>query len=253
MNFNLKQRDIILGIVIVLLLFLLKCSHDSKKQINEELYLTNYNLNVMSDTLVKYKTYNGDLVTERTSLVTSLKDLKKYNDTLYHRVSQLSTDLKAKPKFYTKYKTKIVHDTIKIYNTVTQLSDSTYLVEFNHDTIYNIGSERHIGGKIYMYVNNKKLTVSDFTINKDIMVFDAEIIISEKDNNIVASVISTYPGFDVTQINSVTLEPSLHPALKKLNNKRFVVGPYVGIGLSSTLKISPQLGIGLTYKIISFK
>ena len=84
------------------------------------------------------------------------------------------------------------------------------------------------------------------------MYFNAEIVFSEKDDKIIASVISKHPGFSAESIQPVTLDPKLHPELKKLNNKRFIIGPYIGIGLGSNLQLAPQIGIGLNYKIIAF-
>lgn len=39
--------------------------------------------------------------------------------------------------------------------------------------------------------------------------------------------------------------------LSKKRKQRFIIGPYTGVGLSS-LGFSPNIGIGLTYKLISF-
>ena len=49
MSEDIKKRDIIYVGIVIILLFLLKCSHDSKKNIEADLILNNYNLEAMKD------------------------------------------------------------------------------------------------------------------------------------------------------------------------------------------------------------
>ena len=250
---NIKQRDIIYIGIVIFLLFLLKCSHDSNKNLEADIVLKNYNLEAMKDSTETIKLKNGELSTQKMSLVTDLKDLERYNDSLSDRVKYLKKELDVKPISYIRYKTRIIHDTVEVNNSVTKVDSNKFLVNFNNDTIYSPGNERHLSGKLYVTVDSAKIEIGEFTIDKDEMVIDAEIVFSEKDGQIVVNVISSHPGFNAEQIESVILDPKLHPELKKLNNKRFILGPYIGLGFGLDGTIKPQVGVGLTYKIIGFK
>lgn len=248
------KRDIILGIAILVLLFLLKCSHDSKQNIKKDLLLKNYNIEAMQDTVKHYKIKNGESVAEKTSLVTDLKGLKQYNDSLYDRINYLKKELNGRPVVYVNVGAKIVHDTIYMDKSITRINDSTYLIKFKKDTIYNPGNEKHIAGRVFIKVKDSIIDVGQCTIDRDEMIFKAEIVFTEKDKKLIASVVSKHPGFNVESIEPVVLDPNLLPEYKKLNNKRFTIGPQVGFGLSIGKTIQPafNIGIGITYKIISF-
>ena len=250
---NIKKRDIIYIGIVIILLFLLKCSSDSNKNLEADLVLNNYNLGVMKDSAQVATLKYGEVSTQKTSLVSDLEDLEKYNDSLANRVKYLKKELDVKPITYVNYKTRIIHDTTYLDSKVTQIDSNKFKVDFNNDTIYNEGNARYFSGKLYVTVDGDKIEVGDFTIDRDEMIIDAEIVFSEKDGQIVVNVISSHPGFNAEQIESVVLDPKLHPELKKLNNKRFILGPYVGLGFGLDGTIKPQVGIGLTYKIIRFK
>jgi len=247
-----NTKDIIFGGVIILLLFLLKCSNDSTNKVSADLFLKNYNLEVMNDSVKQYKTKNGELVSSTKSLVTKLEDLHLYNDTLFNRVTYLEDELDARPVIYIKGGMTIVHDTVYVDKYVSRVNDSTYFISFENDTTYNPGNGRYLSGDLKIITKDSTILVKDFKINKDELFFDAEIVFSVDNDTLVASVISKHPGFNAENIQPVVLDPNLLPAYKKLNSKRFAIGPYIGIGIGSNLKFSPQIGVGLTYKIITF-
>lgn len=251
---KIRKKDIIYAGIVILLLFLLKCSHDSKKAIKNELVLRDSNIKAMQDSVSTFKLKNGEMASEKLSMVTKLKNLKLYNESLYNRINGLSKQLDSRPIVYVNVGAKIVHDTVEVEKNVSKISSDEFLIDFKKDTIYSPGNEKHISGKLKIFLlDSNDIKVTDFTIDKDEMVFSAEIVFSEKNKEIVTSVISDHPGFNAESIQPVTLDPKLHPALKKLNNKRFILGPQVGIGISYDGKIIPQVGVGLTYKIIGFK
>ena len=252
MNINLTIKDIILGGVIILLLFLLKCSGDSINSTKAELYLNEYNLNVMKDSIKNTITSNKELIASKKSLVTKLEDLSLYNDSLGKRVNYLKKELKSRPIVYVNTGLKIIHDTVIVDNYIDKLNDSTYAVIFENDTTYNPGNGRILAGDLKIITKDSIFKVEDFKITKDELFFNAEIVFSEKNDTITASVISEHPGFTADNIKPVVLDPELLPVYKKLNSKRFTIGPYIGIGVGSNLKISPQIGLGVTYKIINF-
>ena len=206
----------------------------------------------MQDSVKTYKDKNGNLIFEKTSIVTELDDLKIYSDSLYQRVNNLKDELDSRPVVYVSSGVKIIHDTIRVKYEVFRINDSTFAVPFSKDTIYSPGNEKHIAGQLCIVTKDSTIRVGDFTIDRDEIIFNAEIVLSEKDDKLVVSVTSEHPGFDVESITPIVLDTKLHPELKKLNNKRFIVGPYVGLGLGQNFTIQPQIGIGLSYKIIAF-
>jgi len=252
MKFNIKLKDIILGGAIIILLLMLKCTGDNNAKLDAELYLKNYNITVLKDTIKTVKTKNGELVSTKASLVTTIEDLEIYNDTLFDRVNYLEDELEARPVIYINKGVKIVHDTVYVDNYITKLNDSTYVVLFSNDTIYSEGNGRYLSGQVQIVAKDSSIKVQEFRIDKDELFFNAEIVISEKNDTLIASVVSEHPGFKLNNIEPVVLNPEMHPKYNKLNSKKFTVGPYIGLGVGSDLRLSPQIGIGLSYKIIDF-
>jgi len=247
-----KKRDIVYIGIVLCLLFLLKCSHDSKKSVQADLILKNTNIEAMQDSIKTTVLKNGQLVSQKKSMVSELKDLKVYNKSLYKKVNNLAKELKSKPVVYVNAGVKVIHDTVMVNSSVFKINDSTFKVPFSKDTIYTLGNERHLAGKLIIVTTDSAINVGKFTIDRDELIFNAEILLSEDGDDLIVSVTSKHPGFNAESITPVVLDPKLHPSLKKLNNKKFNVGPYFGIGIGTNFTIVPQIGIGLSYKIIQF-
>lgn len=249
---NITRKDVIYICIIILALLLLKCSSDKNSNLNSELIIRDNNIVAQKATISNYVTKHGEHISTKMSLISDIKDLSKYNDSLEKRIKYISRELNAKSIVYVTHTTSLVHDTIKLNSKISKIDKNEFLINFNKDTIYNKGNERYLSGKLYIITDSSSIKLANFTIDRDEIKFTAEIVFAEKDNKIIASVISSYPGFSTSNIEPVVLDPKLHPQLKKLNNKRFIVGPYIGVGIGQNFSIQPQIGIGICYKIISF-
>ena len=138
------------------------------------------------------------------------------------------------------------------------INDSSYIVNFKKDTVYDENNSRTLEGEISIGLlvdsiskyNNVK--VSNVKLTKDIIDMNATLVLGTKDKELKVWLESKYPGFEASKIEAVTLDPSIHPELKKLNNKRYSVGPYIGLGIGQNLSILPTFGIGIQYSIFKF-
>jgi hypothetical protein len=85
-----------------------------------------------------------------------------------------------------------------------------------------------------------KDSIIGMTIDKDIVHIDYTMV--EKDGRVYVSSENPYVRFN--DIQGITLS--------KPKQKRFNIGPNIGMSFTSDGKIKPSVGIGITYSLISF-
>lgn len=244
----------IIGVLIAIILVLSKCNTDLKS----ENFIANNNIEVVQDSLTTIENKYGDVYAERGVLITDLKGLKDLNEDLYDEVKKAKKGTNIKPQVVIKYETKVVHDTIDLSTNTISLNDSLYKLDFAYDTTYTGSNSRSIAGNLFIALQQNdslkynNLLSKSFQITKDEMNIDATLILGQKEGDLKVWLKSDYPGFNTDAIEAVTLDPKVHPELRKINDKKFSVGPYVGIGVGEGLKLSPSIGVGVQYSIFKF-
>tara|TARA_R110000796_G_scaffold44977_2_gene109241 strand:- start:475 stop:1245 length:771 start_codon:yes stop_codon:yes gene_type:complete len=255
---KINKNTLIYILLVGIILLLAKCNSDANSNLDAQTIISQNNIEVLNDSIKTIKFNNGTLISERGVLITSKEDLKELNKDLYEDIKDLEKTIpNMKPTVVVKYITKIEHDTTYIKSNIVALNDSTYRLKFNKDTTYNENNSRHLEGSITINIlkDSSKfdsLDVSKVTISKDIMNMDATLALGMKDGKLKVWLKTEYPGFQADEIDAVTLDPNIHPELRKLNNKKFSIGPYVGFGIGQNLSISPSIGIGVQYSLFKF-
>lgn len=194
----------------------------------------------------------GELEFSKNILVSEKKDLANLNKELSDELKKTKGDVYELNKYiiYLKGRPQPIPTSITI-------TDSIIKLDWEKDTIFNVGNSRFIKGqtKFKAKIFKDSIIFSDVStllINDDIKltVFQG---FREKDGNLEVFVRSNYPGFELKDLNSVIVDPKEHPILQKFSEKpkRFGIGFYGGYGLGIN-GFSPQIGIGLQYNIIRF-
>tara|TARA_Y100000389_G_scaffold51024_1_gene46747 strand:- start:1139 stop:1927 length:789 start_codon:yes stop_codon:yes gene_type:complete len=258
-KFEISTNTFIIALLVGVIILLVKCNSDSRKDLKAQIIISQNNIQVLNDSVKYLKGKNGQFIAERGVLIADKKSLKELNSELYDKVNGLEKSIpNLKPKVVIDYKTKIEHDTIYISSDLKTVNDSSYIVNFKKDTVYDENNSRSLAGEISIGLlvdsiskyNNVK--VSNVKLTKDIIDMNATLVLGTKDKELKVWLESNYPGFEASKIDAVTLDPSIHPELKKLNNKKYSVGPYVGLGIGQNLSILPSFGIGIQYSIFKF-
>jgi len=251
-------NTVIIGVLIGIILLLVKCNGDKISKLKQQNLKQQNNIEVLNDSVKSYYTKNGNLIHERGVLISNKKELKELNNELYEEVKELEKTIpNSNQQLVVKYITKIQSDTVYVNSNILMLNDSTYVVNFKKDTVFSKNNSRHLEGSLTIDLFNdttkfKKLNVSKVKITKDIINMDASLVLGMMDKKLKVWLKTDYPGFEASQIDAVVLDPNIHPELRKLNKKKFSVGPHVGIGIGENLSISPTIGIGIQYSLIKF-
>lgn len=255
------QRNILLGALIVVIIFFRGCGDGNEIQTMEY----EQNIAALQDTIRTYETKNGDLVSEKMALLTDKKGLKNLNKELSDDIQYL----KDHPIVVTKFKTKIVHDTVWLQpeidstNITFNADSSVKFIPFKwgDSTIFDDNNYRKIAGTYIIEIDtNHNVNTNNFLITKDElgMAFTTGITES-KDGQVEIFIKSKYPGFTPTGIDGALFDPRESDVIKKyFPPKRWGLGISGGYGFY----FDPQnvrvghgvtVSVAVSYNLIQWK
>lgn len=224
-NFWFKYKSqIIMGLVIVLLLFLLVKSFDNGLK-SKAIY--DNNIKALTEQMETWQTKAGDLVAEKTLLEGDVKLLKQTNKELYEQVEKL----KVKPKEVVYVETEIINE----------VHDTTYVVDSNYVKKYFDFSDQWRTLTGFVEYNKPDLNLA-FT--KDVV--KADFTVAIKDSKVYVT--SNNPHIEYSDIQGVVL-PKRKPTFS------IGLGPQVGFGygvLNKNFDVYFGLGISINYNLFSF-
>lgn len=210
-------------------------------------YKTKYNNSVIEydDSLYVYKNKLGESYKMKNTYIYNIDQLKSLNKELYDEVKSL----KDNPILVTKTYTNFYVDTV--------FAKSDTIVINKEDSIYDL-QWSCIQDTAYYSLSGSTKVKSDFsefqTIVKNLQVkndITLDLIDNGKNLQVIAK--SNNPYVNIDNINSIMLDPTKSKVLSKYyKQKKWAVGPYIGVGINTKFQICPTIGVGLTYGIIHF-
>ena len=223
MKLNIKKLLLeLLPYIVVLMLSIVcvrQCSNnaDIKKQMQ-------HNIEALTDSVKHYRTISGDIATEKAILIGDIDLLKHTNDSLYHKVKELGI---KKPD-------QVVYITNEI---IREKRDTAWKVRTPEmSKTFDFSDKwRDLVGNVTL-----KDSILGLSINKDIVRMDYTIGI--KDGRVYISSSNPYVKFN--EIQGITIP--------KTKQKHWHIGPTIGTGIGTDGVIRPNIGLSLTYSIISF-
>jgi len=253
--FNFKYATIIIIIFLLIIVFSLQRCNNQKTVENN---ILKQNEKALLDTVRISKNKFGQSEYSKNILVGDIKDLKRLNKGLYSEIVKEQGKVSEITKYSVFLRNK-KQDTIFIPSTLIKYPEGVYGLKWDVDTTYNSENSRKLSGESKFKLNFDKYTfnVTPLTtiITNDIIKMNIVQGIREKDGNLEVFVRSDYPGFEVRDLNSITISPKTNPVFQKFvektQPKKLGVGFYGGYGLNST-GVSPQIGFGVTYSLFRF-
>lgn len=245
-----------LAIILILLGVLVNKCREDKTNSSINNYVNNQNLLALKDSVRVYRNKAKELTYEKYSLISSNKSLDSLN-------KELAEELKnARGKVITiiKYKTIYKRDTVYVNNTLTKYLDGKYSLDWKSDSIYSIGNYRTLSGNSFFKLDTLTNTITPLytRINQDEIGFSMVTGLQEKDSLLEIFVTPKFPNMVVTDIQGTLIDPRESEVIKKFfPAKKWSVGPYFGIGISSNLKkpsqIIPTIGFGVSVQRTLFR
>lgn len=239
-----KRLVLLIGLFLIVFLFLRQCNKVNNLSENNDILLQNEAYYKDSLKLVNNKV--GELQFERAVLITTSKKLKKDS-------SDLSLELK-KQKGHIVYLNNIIiklkntpPDTI--YNEIVKYHNGLYGLKWKLDEGDQL-NYRILEGESRFQITDSGKVIPNLTIfSKDEIGISLYTGLVEKKGQLNIFVKSAYPGFVVTNLDGALIDPKNSTVLKNLMPKHtWVLGPSVSIGLMYNPKknnVGPYIGIGI--------
>ena len=256
------QRNVLFIALVVLLVFMFRSCGENT---NLEIFKYEQNIASLKDSIRTYENKNGELVSEKTALITEKEGLKKYNDELSKEVK----NLKDNPIIVKKVSVEIIHDTIYVdpeidSSGIVYNADSSIKVvpfKWSDSTKYDKNNFRNIGGKYIVAVDtNMNVWSRDFVIINDEIGMSFTTGITENDDDRVEIFVkSDYPNFKAVKIDGALFDPRESTVIKKFfPPKRWGVGVFGGYGIyidPSNFRAGTGItfGVGVSYDIFQWR
>lgn len=243
--------------IILFMLLLNQCSttRKLKAEIARQELISGQNLAALNDTIKVYKNRIGEMSYVKPIAMMSIDELEKYYPELYAALKAEWGEVKVI------WKTRIIYrDTGSVKNSVLNLEGNKYALDFDYTSLdrnLRIKARNTFFATPILIDEEKNIydietkpgitTIQDFSLK---LGFTTGV---KKDNDGIYRIFVT-PDSDkivVTDLKGADISELFvpPPAPKK---KRWGIGPYIGVGLSTDMKLSPQVGLGVTYSIIRF-
>ena len=256
-----QRNALFIALVVLLVIIFRSCSGDT----DIEKFKYEQNIAALRDSVRTYETKNGDLVSEKTALITDKSDLKKYNDELNKEIKHI----KDNPIIIKKVSVEMIHDTIyaeaKIdSNGIVFNKDSSIKIipfRWDIDSTYSEGNFRRIGGKYIISVDTSmNVRSKDFVITHDELGLSFTTGITEnEDDRVEIFIKSNYPNFKAVKIDGALFDPRESKVIKKFfPPKRWGVGVFGGYGIyidpdNFRAGTGVTFGVGVSYDLFQWK
>lgn len=257
----LTEKNIRMGLIVSLIIFMGLFFHQCGKAKNNSISYEQ-NIAALTDSIRTYKTETGKLVYQKKTLISTSERLRKYNSNLSKKIKELENN----PITITKFKTKIIRDTVKVYvythDPVWDLDSTqiTFNYEWADSNHYSDGNYRYLSGNFINKIDTSfSVTYTKMKIFRDEIGLSFTTGLQEGKNGLAEIYIqSDYPGFKPISIEGALIDPRESDIIRSyFPPKRWGIGVYGGYGfygdfMNSRFGHGLQLGIGISYNLIQF-
>lgn len=213
----------ILIIICIILIFSTTCSNHKNKVLNN-------NISALRDTVEYIELRNGNLLSEKQSLILDNQQLSEYLDLSKQDIKDLQKKLDSKLLYISELESNVSVHTVICHDSV-YIVDSVHYVDFSY-------SDNWIDLHGTTNLKIPQTTINNLYINTPLTIGLTE------DNKFFAT--SPNPYINITNINSAIVDTKKTTKPKHWNlgvqvgvgahydiiDRHFGVGPYVGVGLS---------------------
>ena len=199
---------------------------------------------VLNDSIHKYKNKLDEEYVAKNTYIQTIDELKKNNSELYDEVKSLRDN----PIVVTKIKHEIRIDTVFAESdTIVDIPDT-----YRKNLIWHADNDYYtMRGYTWVECDFSKFgtVLTDVRIPANMTVD----VIEQKDGTMKIIGKTDNPYVNICNIDGVVINPTKSKAISsQFRQKRFSIGPHIGIGVNPDLKFTPYIGIGVSYGIINF-
>ena len=250
----------LIGLLLITLIFTSKSCENAKemaKEATRKAQDAQNNIDALKDTVRQDKDKLGRLQYLKLSFVSDVENLKNLNNDLYEEVQAMKGRVIGMSKTIVEIKGTLEGDTIRgnSNNPIALKNDTLY-----HNFKFSDGGKdwnRSVEGKSAFYIKDANPTTKVFhqydILQKDRLKLNikAALVRRESDGKYEYVLSTSYP--EANLIPEGFVDPMMFKDyFPKEEQDKWIIGPYIGAGVTNTFSVTPQIGIGLMYRIIGF-
>lgn len=250
----------LIGLLVIALIFTSKSCENAKetaKEATRKAQDAQNNIDALKDTVRQEKDKLGRLQYLKLSFVSDIENLKNLNKDLYDEVQTMKGKVISMSKTIVEIKGTLEGDTIKgnPNNPITLKNDTLY-----HKFKFKDGGKdwnRLIEGESVFHIKDATPDTKVFhqydILQKDRLNLNikAALVKRESDGKYEYVLSTSYPQANL--IPEGFVDPMMFKDyFTKQDEDKWIIGPYIGAGVTNTFSVTPQIGIGLMYRIIGF-
>lgn len=254
-----KRKDIVLIAIVAILCIFLFRQCDSNLDLKTQVKIQDMNLDALEDTVRVQKNKAGEATYVKKTLLADKNSLEKLNKDLKEELDKQ----KGKVIVIEKVLTETKVDTHYVNSYLTSYQNGNYSLDWKYDSLFSVNNYRKFSGKSFFTVDtiNNRIIPGKTRIDQDEIGFSFITGLREKDNALEIFVTPKYPGMKITEIEGAVIDPQKSDVLKTMfPNKKWSVGPYVGIGIGAGYGLNGNpiagpvfnIGLGVQYSLFKF-
>lgn len=216
---------------------------------------SNQKTEFLTDSITKIKTKEGiKYITKNVPVIKNNKELKEYADSLYIENKRLRK-IKLNPIVITKTNTVTKLKNVPAITTVDKYP-GYYMISWKYGKTYDNNNFISLNGetKADSLMKNVTTKISNLTVASDLI-----LDVTDNDKNTIKILArSNNPLISITNIEGSIINPKKSKTISSyFKPKRWSIGFNLGEGIgysnqTGNFTLSPYIGIGLSYNLISF-
>jgi hypothetical protein len=256
-NYIKSDSRVVYWIIILILIIVLIFTSKSCQNAKFESEIAKQNIVALQDTLRVEKNKNGENQYLKLSLLSNIDDLKNLNKSLYEEVQKIDGKVLAMSKTIVTIKGTLENvPQDRTSDSPITLKNDTLTANYKYQDSGKTWNRSIVGKSVLLMKNVTDSTYAQplyDVLSEDRMnltVF-ASIRKRESDDMYEYVLRTDYPNakLDVEGF----IDPKMfNNDLSSKTEDKWIIGPYVGVGVINNLSFTPTFGIGLTYKILGF-
>lgn len=238
----------IIGLIIVLGMGTgLVYQHREINDLEQENSVAQSNIDALNSQIETTQRKNGFLLGEKGALQAELGDLRELNSDLAEQVE----DLENNPITITEVVVETRVDTIVDIPTAGEyLGEDRFRLTWEYENSGDWGSRLLRGTNEFNILGGEELTGVQTDILADQFSLRLRTGFRETgDGRLRVYVETDYPNIDFTSIEGAIVDKDYFLQNNQSDGRNWVIGPQVGVGIGSNSKITPTIGIGVTYNV----
>ena len=243
-----KNHKFVLIVIVVILSFFIFRQCGTIADLEQDKQVSQSNVAALTDSLVTTVDELGNVKSERGAFQARNRDLRQLNESL----SETVDSLKNNPIIITRTRTVVERDTVFDIDSAGEfLGDNEFRITFESLDRGDWGVREIAGASRFRVIGDTTITDIQTDIVRDVIEMTITTGFRETEDGMLRIFATTnFPGVQTLDVEGALLDPRLYVSRDEVQRQRFGIGFQLGYGFTSDMRLSPYIGVGVSYNLI---